>query len=85
MFFNFVSFFGYENGKYFKDSVDDEYESAFGGVAQIQYMATNAFAVGIKGTFIEYKLKSDPSYTAQGNSVGINLSYAFGHERSRFR
>ena len=79
------SFSGYENGKYFKDSVDDEYESAFGGIAQIQYMATDSLAIGIKGTFIEYKLKSDPNYIAQGNSVGINFSYMFGHRRSIFR
>jgi hypothetical protein len=72
------------NGEDFHDKVDDVYENAIGGVAQIQYMATDNFAIGIKGTFIEYKLKEDNTITANGNSVGINFSYAFG-ERSQFR
>jgi hypothetical protein len=79
------SFSGYENGKPFTDKIDDQYENAFGGVAQIQYMATNALAIGVKGTFIEYKLKEDPTITAKGNSIGLNFSYTFGNERSRFR
>ena len=79
------SFSGYENGKPFTDKIDDQYKNAFGGVAQIQYMATNALAIGIKGTFIEYKLKEDPTITAKGNSIGVNFSYTFGNERSRFR
>jgi hypothetical protein len=79
------SFSGYENNVYFNDSVDDKYENAIGGVVQVQYKATNAFSVGLKGTLIEYKLKSDSSVTAKGNSIGFNLSYAFGHQRSEFR
>ena len=79
------SFTGYDNnGDYFNDSVDDEYEDALGGVVQVQYQFNNAMALGIKGTFIEYKLKSNPSIIAKGNSVGINFSYTFG-ERSEFR
>jgi len=72
------------NGNSFHDKADDAYENAIGGVAQIQYMATNNFAIGLKGTFIEYKLKEDNSVTARGNSIGVNFSYTFG-ERSRFR
>jgi hypothetical protein len=79
------SFTGYDNnGDYFNDSVDDTYDDALGGVLQVQYMFSEAMALGIKGTFIEYKLKSNPSITASGNSVGINFTYTFG-ERSEFR
>ena len=66
-------------------AADGEYENAFGGVVQIQYMATKAFGIGLKGTFIDYKLKSNPTLTASGNSIGIVGTYTFGHERSRFR
>ena len=79
------SFTGYDNnGDYFNDSVDDEYDDALGAVVQIQYQFNKAMALGIKGTFIEYKLKNNPSIIAKGNSVGINFSYTFG-ERSEFR
>jgi len=79
------NFSGYENGKPFKDEIADEYKSAFGGVAQIQYMATNSLAIGLRGTFIEYELKDDPTIKAKGNTIGLNFSYTFGNERSRFR
>lgn len=79
------SFSGYEDGKPYTDDIHDQYESQFGGVAQIQYMATNALAIGVKGTFIEYKLKEDPTIKAKGNTIGLNFSYTFGKERSRFR
>ncbi|SFV69980.1 hypothetical protein MNB_SV-14-1467 [hydrothermal vent metagenome] len=79
------SFIGYDrDGDYFHDKADDEYENAIGGVAQMQYRVTDNFSVGLKGTFIEYKLKSDNSLTAKGNSIGVNFSYIFG-ERSEFR
>ena len=79
------SFTGYDNnGDYFNDSVNDEYEDAFGGVIQAQFIISEAMSVGVKGTFIEYKLKNNPSIIASGNSIGINFSYAFG-ERSEFR
>jgi long-subunit fatty acid transport protein len=65
-------------------SEEGQYNSAFGAVAQIQYMATDAFSIGIKGTLIEYELKSDPSYKARGNSVGFVATYTFGN-RSEFR
>jgi hypothetical protein len=72
------------NGNNFQDKVDDAYENAIGGIAQIQYMATQNFTIGLKGTFIEYKLKKDNTVTAKGNAVGLNFSYTFG-ERSHFR
>jgi len=79
------SFKGYDgNGDYFHDEADDEYENAFGAVAQMQYRLTNNFSMGLKGTFIEYKLKKDNTITAKGNAIGVNFSYIFG-ERSRFR
>ncbi len=79
------SFKGYdENGDYFNDEADDEYEDAVGGVLQMQYRATNNLSIGVKGTFIECKLKKDNAVTAEGNSIGVNISYTFG-ERSRFR
>jgi len=79
------SFTGYDNNNnYFDDSVDDEYEDALGAVLQVQYMMSDAISVGIKGTFIEYKYKQNPSMTANGNSIGVNFSYTFG-KRSEFR
>ena len=74
-----------KDGKFLGNGVDDKYNSAFGGVAQIQYRATEALSLGIKGTFIEYELKNDPTITADGNSIGFVLSYTFGNERSEFR
>ena len=80
------SFSGYDNrGVFFNDSVNDRYEDALGGVAQIDYMVNNAFSVSLRGTFIDYKLKNNPSVTAQGDSIGFNMSYTFGYEHSRFR
>jgi len=79
------SFSGYDNNNnYFNDSVNDEYEDSLGAVIQAQYLMSEAMAVGIKGTFMEYKYKTNPSVTANGNSVGINFTYTFG-ERSEFR
>ena len=77
---------GYDNrGVFFNDSVNDRYEDALGGVAQIDYMVNRALSIGLRGTFIDYKLKNNPSVTAQGNSIGFNMSYTFGYEYSRFR
>jgi len=78
-------FTGYDSsGNYFEDAANDRYDNALGGVIQVQYMATNNFSVGVKGTFIEYQLQGDASQKARGDSFGFNLSYAFG-ERSEFR
>jgi hypothetical protein len=65
-------------------SVNDEYEDSLGAVVQAQYIMNETMAVGIKGTFIEYKYKQNPSLTANGNSVGINFTYTFG-KSSEFR
>ena len=79
------NFTGYDNnGEYFNDSANDEYENSIGGVVQIQYRATDSLSVGLKGTFIEYKLKNDPTIVAKGNSIGMNVTYTFG-QRSEFR
>lgn len=79
------SFSGFDNnGNFFNDSVNDEYDNAIGGVIQAQYMISESTAIGLRGTFIEYKLKNDSSVVASGNSIGINFSYTFG-ERSEFR
>lgn len=79
------SFSGYDRGEYFNDSVNDQYENSFGAVAKIQYRASNSFDIGLKGTFIEYKLKNDNTQTAKGNSIGLVVTYTFGNERSEFR
>ena len=80
------SFSGFDNtGVFFNDTISDRYEDALGGIAQINYMVNRALSVGVRGTFIDYKLKNNPLVTAQGNSIGFNMSYTFGHERSRFR
>ena len=79
------SFSGYDNnGDYFNDSVNDQYEDSFGAIFQAQYMINESAAIGIKGTFIEYKYKNNPSTTANGNSIGINFTYTFG-ETTEFR
>lgn len=79
------SFTGYdENNKYFKDAVNDEYENALGAIVQVQYQVADNIAMGVRGTFIEYKLKNDPSNVTNGDSIGLNLTYTFG-QRSRFR
>jgi len=79
------SFSGYDNGVYFNDSVNDVYDNAFGGVAQIQYQPTEAFGIGLKATFIEYQLKNNPTVKVNGDSLGIVFTYAFGNEYSEFR
>ena len=79
------TFKGYdENNNYFNDSVDDEYENALGAIVQVQYRISDNMATGVRGTFIEYKLKSDPSIVSNGDSIGLNFTYTFG-ERSRFK
>lgn len=65
-------------------------DNAIGGIAQIQYRATNAFSLGVKATFIEYDLINslpgvEEAKTVDGNSIGIVFNYTFGNERSRFR
>jgi len=67
------------------DRFTDEFNNALGGVVQIQYEPTDFFAVGLKGTFIEYELKRDPSKKASGNSLGLVITIKFGGTRSRYR
>jgi hypothetical protein len=74
-----------KNNNFVSNGMNDKYENAFGGVVKMQYRITPSFDVGVKGTFIDYKLKDDSSVTADGNSIGFVLSYSFGNERSEFR
>ena len=69
------------NGSLLRDDFDD----ALGGIIQIQYEMANTFAIGLRGTFIEYQLSSDPSQTASGNSIGLVATVKFGGTRSRYR
>ena len=69
------------NGSLLRDDFDD----ALGGIIQIQYEVANSFAIGLRGTFIEYQLSRDPSQTANGNSIGLIATVKFGGTRSRYR
>ena len=69
------------NGSLLRDDFDD----ALGGIIQIQYEVANSFAIGLRGTFIEYQLSRDPSQTANGNSIGLVATIKFGGSRSRYR
>lgn len=73
------------DGRFDNDEINYEFENALGLVAQVQYEAFNAFAIGIRATFIEYERKHDHTQTASGNSLGIVGTFKFGGERSRFR
>ncbi|NOZ90316.1 MAG: hypothetical protein GXO60_03415 [Epsilonproteobacteria bacterium] len=63
----------------------DEFNNALGAIVQIQYEPTGFFAIGLKGTFIEYELKKNTSQKANGNSLGLVLTIKFGGTRSRYR
>ncbi len=63
----------------------DDFDDALGGIIQIQYEVANSFAIGLRGTFIEYQLSRDPSQTANGNSIGLVATVKFGGTRSRYR
>ena len=74
-----------KNNNFLSNGINDEYNNAFGGVVKMQYRVTPSLDIGVKGTFIEYELKNDPTITADGNSIGFVLSFTFGNERSEFR
>ncbi len=63
----------------------DDFDDALGGIVQIQYEIANTFAIGLRGTFIEYQLSRDPSQKANGNSIGLIATVKFGGTRSRYR
>jgi len=63
----------------------DEFNNALGAIIQIQYEPTSFLAIGLKGTFIEYELKGDPSQKANGNNLGLVLTIKFGGNTSRYR
>jgi len=72
-------------GDFGGDSINDEFDNALGGIAQIQYEPMPSFAIGVRATFIEYTLKRDNTQTADGSSIGVVATIKFGAERSRFR
>jgi len=67
------------------DRFTDEFNNALGAIVQIQYEPTDFFAIGLKGTFIEYELKRDTSQKANGNSLGLVLTIKFGGTTARYR
>ncbi|NEW61056.1 DUF481 domain-containing protein [Sulfurovum sp. bin170] len=69
----------------YDDDIKDEFKSALGGIMQIQYEPIDAFALGLRATFIDYELKRDNSKTANGNAIGLICTFKFGGKRSRFR
>jgi hypothetical protein len=66
------------DGGFGGDVINDDYEDAVGSVAQIQYAPSEAFAIGLRATFIEYELKSDPTKKTSGNNIGIIGTVKFG-------
>jgi len=73
------------DGSFGSEDVRYEFKNALGGVLQIQYEPIDAFALGLRATFIDYKLESDNSQSANGNSIGFIGTFKFGGKRSRFR
>jgi hypothetical protein len=73
------------SGSFGDYSVHDEFESALGGIVQIQYEPIDSVALGLRATFIDYKLKKNHSQTANGNSIGLVGTFKFGGSRSRYR
>ncbi len=65
--------------------IRDEFDDALGGIIQIQYEPIEAFAIGVRGTFIQYQLKNRPSQKANGNSIGLVATFKFGGSSSRYR
>jgi hypothetical protein len=73
------------DGSFGREDIKDEFKNALGGVIQIQYEPMDMFALGLRATFIDYKLKADSTQTASGNSIGFIGTFKFGGKRSRFR
>jgi hypothetical protein len=73
------------DGRFGREEINHEFESAWGGVLQAQYSFEDTFAIGVKATFIDYTLKGDNTQTANGNTIGIVGTFKFGGTRSRYR
>jgi len=73
------------DGGFGNDTINYQFENAWGGVLQAQYSFVDAFAIGVKATFIDYELKSDHTQKANGNSIGVVATFTFGGTRSRYR
>jgi hypothetical protein len=67
------------------DRIRDDFDDALGAIIQIQYEIIDAFAIGIRGTFIEYQLRNQPSEKANGNNIGIVATIKFGGTTPRYR
>ncbi len=65
--------------------IRDEFDDALGAIIQIQYEPVEAFAIGVRGTFIEYQLRDKPSQKANGNSIGLVATFKFGGSSPRYR
>ena len=79
------NFKSYNNGEYSNNSINHRYENALGAVLKVQYRANKSIDVGLKGTFIQYKLKGDHSIIKNGNSIGFVLTYTLGTKRYGYR
>jgi hypothetical protein len=70
----------------FDRDIKDEFDNALGAIIQIQYEPVDAFAIGLRGTFIDYEIqKNNTIQTANGNSIGLIATLKFGGKRSMFR
>ena len=56
--------------------LDVDFDSAWGGMAQIGYAWTERFSMGLKATWIDYDV-SDTKISVDANNVGIYMSYKF--------
>jgi len=65
--------------------IRDEFEDALGAIVQVQYEIANIFSIGLRGTFIEYELKRDPTQKANGNSLGVVATIKFGTPDYNYR
>jgi len=65
--------------------IRDEFEDAIGAIIQVQYEIAHIFSIGLRGTFIEYELKRDPTQKANGNSLGVIATIKFGGTSARYR
>ena len=73
------------DGRFGREDINYQFDSAFGGVIQAQYSFEDTFSIGLKATFIDYKLKNDSTKTASGNSIGVVGTFKFGGTSSKYR
>ncbi len=73
------------DGRFGNESINYQFDNAWGGILQAQYSFEDSFSIGVKATLIDYTLKNDSSQKASGNSIGIVGTFKFGVIRSRYR